>query len=681
MTSVFFREGHHYSLDNLCKAFSIDKDNTKKHIGTLKKYNVLKAVRKEKPEYSDLSDQDIIIGEIPDDSSDFTYQFTFVGVILLDDIILFCYPKYIDTDVNKKDEIFEKFKTIIKVIEKYNQKEQLVHLYNGEAESKQFNRLAISLHILTDYFENGLYSNQQETIELNGEGEILWDKTINETFAFIKNNTPYYLDLYTRDNTENDFDYIRRLHMTIISECSRNLNFEKLLELFGLSEAELTTQTLDDFGDTDYIKYRIEQELRNQFVTKKQSLLKTLYTYVSEQSSSESNASFSLYGTNTFNLVWEKACGELFDTGYDKSWTIKRIAEAGLIDYSLCKKENKTNTISDYIEKPEWIIGGQSVSYDGDLIPDIVTLRNEKSGNTAMYILDGKYYLLSVTGDKLSGNPGIQDVVKQYIYNTSLKYFIDTFRIGEIANAFLIPALDSENAENQVFGEVPYWSVQHAGFSELPSVQVIKLNAQKVWNCYLGKDKENDSVFNLIQTSPTANYLYHNENDTSIIQINDGKKHILAGFMREDYFNWIEEILKKSPEDFIFYFYATGIERDSKKFVRFPIHPYIDSCTEAILYTKDRSRFIKGILKQTKTGRCKIDEVTSEMLKVELLNKSGYSKSSSNAKTYYKVTVENAIVSEIPYNGIPDYNSLVDLIKINELNSVLFKTSPKVIDV
>ena len=134
MKTAFFREGHHYSLDNLCKAFSIDKDNTKKHIGTLKKYNVLKAVRKEKPEYSDLSDQDIIIGEIPDDSSDFTYQFTFVGVILLDDIILFCYPKYIDTDENKRDEIFEKLKTIIKVIEKYNQKEQLVHLYNGEDE-------------------------------------------------------------------------------------------------------------------------------------------------------------------------------------------------------------------------------------------------------------------------------------------------------------------------------------------------------------------------------------------------------------------------------------------------------------------------------------------------------------------------------------------------------------------
>lgn len=104
----------------------------------------------------------------------------------MDDFVLLCYPKYIDND----EKLFEKLKTVIKVIEKYNQKEQLVHLYNEEYESKQFNRLAISLHILHDYFENGLYSNHQELVELNSEGEILWDKSINETFAFIKNNTP-----------------------------------------------------------------------------------------------------------------------------------------------------------------------------------------------------------------------------------------------------------------------------------------------------------------------------------------------------------------------------------------------------------------------------------------------------------------------------------------------------------
>lgn len=585
MKSVYFREGRHYSFAQLRDAFSCDKEKNRKNIGTLKKYNLLKTVRNDKPEYSDLSDQDIVIGESPDDSSEFSYIFSFVGVILLDDFVLLCYPKYIDND----EKPFEKLKTVIKVIEKYNQKEQLVHLYNGEEESRQFNRLAISLHILHDYFENGLYSNQEEVVELNGEGEILWDKTINETFAFIKNNTPYYLDLYTHDNTQNDFDFIRRLHAAIISTCSRELNNERLLDLFGLSEAELTEETLEDFGDVDYIKYRLEREIKNQFVTRKQNLLKTLYTYVSEQSSNQSDESFSLYGTNAFNLVWETACGEMFENM--KSEPLKNLARCELIPM----KENSSGSLADYIEIPEWIINGQKVSYKGDLIPDIVTLRKENSGNTAMYILDGKYYLLSVTNGELSGNPGIQDVVKQYVYNAALKSFIDSFQIGELANAFLIPELESENAGNQNYGEVPYWTAQHSGFNDLPSVQVIKLDAQKVWDYYLGVQTDNTPIFNLIQKSPTKNYLYHNENDNSIIQINDGKKHILVGFMRKDYFDHVHENLKALGNRFIFYFYATGIEKEASSLlviqcILILIHARKSSCLqrkETILYAEN----------------------------------------------------------------------------------------------
>lgn len=666
--SVYFREGYHYSFSNLKEKFSLDTEKTKSRISMLKRYYVLKTVRKEKTEYSELSDQDIIVGEIPDDSAEFTYQFTFVGVILFEDLILFCYPKYIDDE----NDLFSKFKTVIKVLEKYNQKEQLVYLYNGDAESKVFNKLAISLHILKDYFENGLYSNQEEIIELNGNGEILWDKTINETFAFIKNNTPYYLDVYTHDNTENDFDYIRRLHSAIISKCSNDLKNKQLLDLFDLSGAELTEQTLDDFGDVDYIKYRLEREIKNQFVSRKQSLLKTLYTYISEFSSNQSDVFFSLYGTNTFNLVWEKACGAMFENMYDSFWTLERIAETGRISSEFIKG-NESKIISDFIEIPEWKINGNPKHYKGDLIPDIVTLRNELSGNTAMYILDGKYYLLSVEGDNLYGNPGIQDVVKQYIYNAALKSFIDTFKIGEIANAFLIPAFDSEDIENQNYGEIPYWTVQHSGFSELPSVQVIKLKPQKVWDCYLGKDKETDSVFNLIQKSPTANYLYHNENDNSIIQINDDKKHFLVGLLKRER---LRELSSGVDKSFIFYFYATKYDEKAEKIVRLPMHPYIDSCSEFIGYTSDKKNFIHGELKQV-YNRCKIDEMTAEQLGKLL------SRKMNNAKTYYVVTVENCSeISAIPYDGlIPNNETLNKLKKENGLNAVLSMHSPKVIDV
>ena len=117
-------------------------------------------------------------------------------------------------------------------------------------------------------------------------------------------------------------------------------------------------------------------------------------------------------------------------------------------------------------------------------------------------------------------------------------------------------------------------------------------------------------------------------------------------------------------------------------FVRYPMHPYIDSCTEVILFTEERDEFIRGKLVMTKSRRCKIDEVTATTLENELINLPvEFVKSTSNAKTYYKVTVENADVSDKPYETISSYSELETKIRENGLNEVLFRTSPKVIDV
>ena len=52
--------------------------------------------------------------------------------------------------------------------------------------------------LLNDYYENGLYENDKDIIENNGNGEIHWDKTINDSFTLLSNNRPYYLELKTK---------------------------------------------------------------------------------------------------------------------------------------------------------------------------------------------------------------------------------------------------------------------------------------------------------------------------------------------------------------------------------------------------------------------------------------------------------------------------------------------------
>ena len=123
-------------------------------------------------------------------------------------------------------------------------------------------------------------------------------------------------------------------------------------------------------------------------------------------------------------------------------------------------------------------------------------------------------------------------------------------------------------------------------------------------------------------------------------------------------------------------FRATADDKESNQFIRYPLHPFIDSCTDFIGYSNDRKHFIHGTLKQV-YKRCKIDEVTAEHLSLLLPIKV------KNAKTYYMVTIENSSeVSDIPYEGIVSSNEkLNNLIQENGLNGVLSQYSPKVIDV
>ena len=349
MAKGFFRERKHYTLqeiaDNLYENKKKDMEETKRLVGILKKYGVVKTVKREKPEFEDLSNEDIVLTDVVDNSGDIEYVFDYVGVVMLDGHIFKCYPKYI----RSKDEPFDELKQVLKVIKKYNSSEQLIYLFNGEDDSKIFNKLAVSLHLLEEYYVSGIYTNQRDIVETNGEGEILWDKTINETFAIIQNNKPYYVELQTKNTIDNDLDYFRRLHECVLTTCSKELKEVGLLQLFDLSEVELTQAELSDFGDENYILYRLQSEIQTQYVTRKQNLLKTIYTYIANEKTDKDDISYSLYGTNSFNLVWEKVCAENFGSVHDRE-----IVDLPLGESSLYKSEKEETTLRNVIKAPRW---------------------------------------------------------------------------------------------------------------------------------------------------------------------------------------------------------------------------------------------------------------------------------------------------------------------------------------
>lgn len=432
LMSVFIREQQRYTKKDLKSIFNCDTQEITILIKKLKAFGVLKSVKKTDYQYS-LSDLVYSDTEIIDDdeNSDYCfYVFIYVGVIVCGDTVIKIYPKYI---LDKNAEPLHEMRQVIKVLEKYNRDEQIINIYSGQGENKNINIIALMLFILRDYFEYGLYANQEEITEINSEGNILWEKTINESFTYISQNRPYYTELYTKKIVDDDFDYFTRLHSFIVTDCSNQIKSSQLDSLFDIETIEISESKLDNFGTREIILDRIYKELTIQFNTRKQLLLKAIYAYIClGKELNDGDYGLSMFGTNSFNLVWEKMCAAVFDNRLNCE-----IDELGL---SLNKKYNSKKLI-DVIQKPEWHRGGVIKQAHETLTPDIVSFY-KKDNKRIFIIFDAKYYNIRVEQNILEGNPGISDITKQYLYQLAFKSITDEF--DDVKNCFLMPTeLDS----------------------------------------------------------------------------------------------------------------------------------------------------------------------------------------------------------------------------------------------
>lgn len=481
MISKFLQEQKRYTQSQLGEL--LEEKEEKKLISIIRKlreYGILKIVRnnEEQKNMTDLLEKDIEIVDVEFGENDYFYVFTFVGIINIAGKILKCFPKYIFSN----NEPLEELKQILKVLEKVNTKEQIISIFNGAKEEGAFNLLALQLYLLNDYYENGIYTNSDTIIETNGSGEIFWDRTINETFALLNNNKPYYTEFRTRKNVENDMDYFKKLHEIILSNISKELEEADLLEIFEITGVEFSNEELTELGDNDYILYRIERELNTQFNTRKQLLLKAMYTYINQNGHLYDLESFSMFGTNSFNIVWEKVCADILDNKLDMP--LSKIELPRRLD----SKYNKNDRLKDIIEKPLWSVPNNRAK--DTLIPDLISCY-KKDEDYYFVIFDAKYYnTVLEEGGALRGVPGIESITKQYLYQLAYKDFIEIHGISNVRNCFLMPT-EKEKIINK-----GYVSLDMLNSMGLQNIQVRMLPAKKVFNLYL-KGKKLDDISKL----------------------------------------------------------------------------------------------------------------------------------------------------------------------------------------
>lgn len=481
MISKFLREQKRYTQKDLCGLFECTEEKAIPIIRKLKEFGILKAVKFSytQKDMLDLIDEDIEVADVEVGENEFLYVFIFVGVITVAGRVLKCYPKYIYNKTEPKDEL----KQVLKVLEKYNSKEQIVRMFNDSSENHAFNLLAVLLLLIHDYYENGTYTNTEDIIESNGSGEILWDKTINDTFTLLSNNRPYYTDLQTKKRINDDFDYFKRLHECVLSIAFNELKDADMLDLFEIAEIDISDEELDDFGDEDYILYRIEQELNVQFNTRKQLLLKMIYAYVSHGGNLYDTDCLSMFGTNSFNLVWESVCADVMDNQLQKP------LDSLSLPVSLRGDYDSRILLIDLIEKPLWSVPNKTAS--STLIPDLVSIVND-NGEYKFIIFDAKYYNVQLEQGKTpKAQPGIESVTKQYLYQLAYMNFLGDHNIKVIRNCFLMPT-ETDEVINK--GTVSMDMLDRLG---LEKIQVRCVPAKLMYSHYLEGSKIDISILNL----------------------------------------------------------------------------------------------------------------------------------------------------------------------------------------
>lgn len=414
-------------------------------------------------------------------SRDTYYSFKFVGILLVDDVCFIVYPKYIKNAENDYLGSKNKIIQIVNVIDKF----QRLNTYNNRSDEANESFLTLMIHIMRQYLEYGLYSSDEVVIETNGEGDILWEKTINEKVTYLVDNSPFYLDFYTNKAILNEEDIVRRLHAAIINEI--NLYLQPLLPIFDIPEFVISEEVTKDFGDSGYLEYILEKELSRQFVTSKQNLLHDLLHYIRYTGNSIEINDVEIYGTSSFNLVWEDICKKIYKNDLEKELSSLDLTLSGIIETNDGAKIDidyqDKKLLKDIIDKPIWkkLNSLDSIVARKSLELDVLHVNHN---NLCFEIFDGKYHTINITDGSVSGQPGVSDITKQYLYQLAYKK-LATINGYKFTNTFVVPKDDFEYDEG--FGaEIAIVELEMLHELGLQNIKVVARDCEVFYSQYLG---------------------------------------------------------------------------------------------------------------------------------------------------------------------------------------------------
>lgn len=492
MGNGYFRELRQYNIREIADTLNIrNTESVKALIAKLKQYSIVKSVKSSNEEYVVINDSDEVLGD-KFESSDVSYVFNYVGIIILGNHVIKCYPKYI----RSSDEPEKEFKTILHVIQDYNSRNPVLYLNSG-LDGSMRNGIALKLYILNEFYQRGLYIKEREAIEDNGEGEIIWEETLESPTIYV-NGEVFHVPLKTL-LIEDDEDYFTNLHKCVLTQISADFVKNGLSDIFDMNQIYLTSVSLQDFDSKEHILYMLRKEQRSQYVTWKQQLLRALYAYISLDNIKDTDVAFDLYGTNSFHVVWEEVCKFVFSDCLN----VELNALPGKQSEDLSSRRDKK--LKDVIEKPTWYNRELDVYVQADntFIPDLVGIYcSEENDRYEFWLFDAKYYYITYKRKKgsdnflVEGQPGVEDIAKQYLYELVYRGFVSIRDYKLMHNVFLIPSEE----ETMYIGHTSIESLKNLNGGKLERIEVVKLCADEVYQLYLRKRKA-DSILSYLRNA------------------------------------------------------------------------------------------------------------------------------------------------------------------------------------
>lgn len=370
--------------------------------------------------------------------SDFSVEY--VGIIVYKEIVIIVLPKILKKYKLSQEEEIVNSKHIAEVIKKYN-KETISSA--GEENIDYGNIYSLIDYFFKDYIKNGLYEIPIEKDIFNGEGEVNWEKTVENEIAYYNSENLVYIDLWNEEIETNSGNYIRNLHKYILNECKlylENSEIQEILQLIKVPNFELYTD--EKIGSMEENLVEIDKRLRREFNESKIILLKNMKHFLNK-----------IYGTSEIGLeIW----------GVNKFWEVwEKVTKTVL---------GNQKELQDYMLKPKWCFIGDE-SKIKKLVPDIL----RDCGNI-FYIFDAKYYDIYLGGDNLLNGKliGVPDIAKQHIYELEIKQKLKK----EVKNYFVIPG-----KETKIIGSTKLM------IEYVNKIELLSLDYKEAFDKYLNNEK------------------------------------------------------------------------------------------------------------------------------------------------------------------------------------------------